>query len=220
MDFDYRKGGGGLTTTGRQQASGYDNNSRQPMYVPRYERSGSAAISQNQAYYPRIAQPVGPSVNRPPAPIPNNSSASNLPGSGIRVALKPEYRVGPAVQLILPQNAEVPRSLFNFDFELERRILAEAEREAQGWEPARANGEPNLTPGMVDDPVVRKYLAMGLHREAVVMAVTTYGDVQNKVLDFVPSYNLLREMGFPAVAVTGALAMYDNDRERALAHFV
>ncbi|KAL3684750.1 hypothetical protein R1sor_002772 [Riccia sorocarpa] len=218
MDFDYRKGG--LSTAGRQQTVNYDNSRSSSMFGPRFDRSGTVPAPQSQPYYPRIAQPVGPPVNRPPPPIPSNSSSSNLPTTGIRVAIKPEYRVGPAVQLILPQNAEVPRSLFNFDFELERRILAEAEREAQGWDPAKANGDSNFTPGMAEDPIVNKYLAMGLHKEAVVMAVAIYGDVQNKVLEFVPAYNLLREMGFPAVAVAGALAMYDNDRERALAHFV
>ncbi|CAM6099735.1 unnamed protein product [Calypogeia fissa] len=39
-------------------------------------------------------------------------------------------------------------------------------------------------------------------------------------VDFVSSYNLLREMGFPSTAVAGPLAMYNNDREKALAHFV
>lgn len=50
------------------------------------------------------------------------------------------------VQLIAAQNAEVPRSLFNFDFELERKILAEFERESQGWDSVRANGETNPAP--------------------------------------------------------------------------
>jgi len=32
-----------------------------------------------------------------------------------------------------PQMVEIPRSTFNFDFEYERRILAEAEKENPNW---------------------------------------------------------------------------------------
>eukprot|EP00850_Spirogloea_muscicola_P013931 SM000097S24784 [mRNA] locus=s97:258114:258630:+ [translate_table: standard] len=71
--------------------------------------------------------------------------------------------------------------------------------------------------GFADDPVVNKYATMGLRMEAVVLAVATYGDVQNKVVDFCSAYGQLTEMGFSSEAVAGALAMYDNDRERALA---
>lgn len=40
-----------------------------------------------------------------------------------------------------------------------------------GWKPSV----------QVDDPAVGKYIAMGLNKEAVVMAIRTLGDVQNKV---------------------------------------
>lgn len=33
-----------------------------------------------------------------------------------------------------------------------------------------------------EDPVVTKYTLMGLNREAVVLAIATYGDVQTKVV--------------------------------------
>lgn len=187
---------------------------------PRYDRSGSGSMSSgsnSSHFYPRIAQPVGPVANRAPAPVSHSSPTS---GTGIRVAIKPEYRVGPAVQLMSSQNADVPRSLFNFDFELERKILAEAGRESQGWDSVRASGEASPAVGSAEELIYAKYVGMGLNKEAVILGVTIFGDVQNKVLDFVSSYTLLREMGFPSISVAGALAMYDNDRERALAHFV
>jgi hypothetical protein len=53
-------------------------------------------------------------------------------GTGIKVTIKPIYRVAPPVQLS-PQGGEVPRSLFQFDFDLERRILAEAESQGQSF---------------------------------------------------------------------------------------
>jgi hypothetical protein len=40
-----------------------------------------------------------------------------------------------------------------------------------GWKPSV----------QVDDPAVGKYIAMGLNKEAVVTAIRTFGDVQNKV---------------------------------------
>ncbi|CAM6128032.1 unnamed protein product [Calypogeia fissa] len=217
MDYDYRKAGGGAQRPGGGPSlAGYDSSK---MYAPRFDRVGSnSQLGGNTShFYPRIAQPVGPATNRAPAPVSHSSPTS---GTGIRVCIKPEYRVAPAVQLILPQNADVSRSLFNFDFELERKILVEFERESQGWDSGRANGEASPAPGSGEDPIVAKYVGMGLSREAVVMGVAAFGDAQSKVVDFVSSYNLLREMGFPSTVVAGALAMYDNDREKALAHFV
>ncbi|KAJ7569315.1 hypothetical protein O6H91_01G072400 [Diphasiastrum complanatum] len=210
MDYDFRKG------TQLRPQSGYDL--QRSMYVQRTDRQGGP---NSPSFYPRVAQPVGPPMHRPPPPVPGPAS-----GTGIKVAIKPEYQVAPPVQLS-PLKGEVPRSLFQFDFDLERRIIAEAERERHGWtrgsfDNSRPSdgGDSSVTSGIVEDPVVHKYVSKGLNKEAVVMALATYGDVQNKVVEFCPAYNLLREMGFPSDAVAGALAMYDNDKERALAHFV
>lgn len=42
-----------------------------------------------------------------------------------------------------------------------------------------------------------------------------------QVRDFVNGYNLLvREMGFPSKNVAEALVMYENDTDKALAHFL
>eukprot|EP01018_Ginkgo_biloba_P003957 Gb_01535 [translate_table: standard] len=131
-----------------------------------------------------------------------------------------------AVPQLSPQFGEIPRSTFHFDFDLERKILAEAEKENQNW--SRVAVENASVPkkgesssfGTVDDQVVNKYVAMGLNREAVSMGVATFGDNQNKVREFVISYNLLREMGFPSHTIAGVLAMYDNDKDKAIAHFL
>lgn len=192
-----------------------------PGQMPRYDSPHNAYGS--SSFHSNVGQTVGPPFRRPPPPVPANS-ASRV---GIRVALKPEYQVSPPPQL-LPEIEDVPHSSFHFDFDLERRILQEAENEGH-----LINGSIHVKPsstrtgeasaaskGSVEDPGVSKYTAMGLNKEAVVLALATFGDVQTKVLDFVPSYNRLREMGFPSDAVAGALAMYDNDKERALAHLV
>lgn len=41
-----------------------------------------------------------------------------------------------------------------------------------------------------------------------------------KVQEFVNGYSLLREMGFASNSVAEALLMYDNDTDKALAHFL
>lgn len=74
--------------------------------------------------------------------------------------------------------------------------------------------------GPTADPVVRKYIAMGLNRDAVPLAVANYGDNPTKVQEFVSGYTLLREMGFSSNSVAEALLMYDNDADKALAHFL
>ncbi|KAH9570226.1 hypothetical protein CY35_02G029900 [Sphagnum magellanicum] len=214
MEYDYRKGGGGQSRS-QSSSSGYD--------AARYNRLQSNISS--SSLYPRIAQPVGPSVNRPPPPPTIATSSSSSSGTGIKVTIKPIYQVAPPVQL-LPQGGEVPRSLFQFDFDLERRILAEAESPGQpSYSRIRAD-HSRLANGAsaslaeVDDPAVGKYIAMGLNKEAVVMAIRTLGDVQNKVLDFCPSYDRLLEMGFQPDAVAAALAKSDIDFEQSLAHLV
>ncbi|KAH9311356.1 hypothetical protein KI387_026391, partial [Taxus chinensis] len=84
-----------------------------------------------------------------------------------------------------PQLGEIPRSTFQFDFDFERKILAEAEKGSQNWSrialenPSRLKSEPSSL-GSVDDQIISKYVVMGLNREAVSMAVTAFGDDPNK----------------------------------------
>lgn len=72
----------------------------------------------------------------------------------------------------------------------------------------------------MEDATVAKYLAMGHNKEAVQYALQTYGDDQNKVLDFCPPFNRIREMGFAADRVAKALASCNNDEEQAISSLV
>ncbi|RRT56849.1 hypothetical protein B296_00040406, partial [Ensete ventricosum] len=80
--------------------------------------------------------------------------------------------------------------------------------------------EYQITPASTGDPIADKYVASGLGREAVSLAVLNYGDNPVKVREFVKGYNILREMGFSSKNVAEALAIYDNDTDKAVAHFL
>ncbi|KAG2297037.1 hypothetical protein Bca52824_043706 [Brassica carinata] len=133
--------------------------------------------------YPKIGdQPFFPPPERTPSFQHNSSPSSSSSGLGIKVTLKPEHRITPPPPL-LPRVGDITRSSFQFDFCLERKVLAEAEKD---------NLLPRLTflnhrhlqwfalwkfllirPKGVD-PVVMKYA--GLSREVVNIAVANYGD--------------------------------------------
>ncbi|CAI0449819.1 unnamed protein product [Linum tenue] len=215
----------------------YRNRANQPYdpQAPMYRQSSSSATQPGhpmygQPIYPRVGQPGhggAPPGGRHPAyhqtPAPSASSSSGL---GIRVALKPEYRITPPPQLS-PQMGEIPRSNFQFDFEFEKKLLAEAEKGSINWSrlglenvpPPRA-AEANSSLGSGGDPIVSKYIASRLNPEAVPVAVANYGDNPTKVREFSNAYTQLREMGFSSNNVAEALLMYDNDTEKALAHFL
>ncbi|CAA2967505.1 Hypothetical predicted protein [Olea europaea subsp. europaea] len=117
--------------------SQYD--SQGPNYSRPTSSSGHPMYGQPTSLYPKIggaaahsANPLsasGPGRNPPfhHAPSPPSSS-----GIGIRVAIKPEYRITPPPQL-LPQVGEIPRCNFHFDFEFERNVLDEAVKENPNW---------------------------------------------------------------------------------------
>ncbi|XP_052199502.1 uncharacterized protein LOC127806315 isoform X2 [Diospyros lotus] len=192
-----------------------------PHQIPMYRPTTERPVHGPSSLYPRIGQP-GPTGRHS---SPSSSSPSAPGGLGIRVAIKPEHRISPPPQLS-PHIADIPRSTFQFDFDLERKIIAEAEKESQNWSrlglenlsPKIAESTPSL--GSTVDPVVSKYIASGLSREAVPLAVASYGDNPAKVREFVNGYTLLRDMGFSSKNVAEALAMYDNDTDKALAHFL
>ncbi|MFS7914435.1 putative ubiquitin-associated protein [Helianthus anomalus] len=166
-----------------------------------------------------------PKIGHPPPPR-NNATASPSSGMGIRVTIKPEFRITPPPQMS-PHIGEIPRSTFQFDFELERKILAEAEKENPNWSNIGLENLPRETAKPISranssasvDPVVGKYTATGLNRDAVSIAVAKYGDNPIKVREFVSGYMVLREMGFEANRVAEALFTHDNDKEAA-AHFL
>ncbi|GAV84896.1 hypothetical protein CFOL_v3_28338 [Cephalotus follicularis] len=215
MDYDFRN----------RASSPYDT--QIPMYRQSTSSSSSSSAASHPMYgpsmYPRVGQPP-PTVGRAP-PYHQNSSSSPSSGIGIRVTLKPEYRITPPPQLS-PQIGDITRSNFQFDFEFERKLLAEAEKDSQYWSrlgsenlPSRPT-ESTSSLGPAADPVVSKYIASGLSREAVLLAVAHYGDNPTKVQNFVNGYTLLREMGFSSSSIGEALVMYDNDTDKALAHFL
>ncbi|KAH7557745.1 hypothetical protein ACOSP7_027615 [Xanthoceras sorbifolium] len=219
MDYDYRN----------RTSSPYGT--QIPMYGP--PATSSAAASHHPMYgtqstlYPRIGQPAHtaiPTVGRSSSHHHQSSSpsSSSSSGLGIRVALKPEYRITHPPPLT-PQVGDIPRSNFQFDFEFERKVLAEAEKEKPNWSGLGSEDLPSKTTGSTSSldsvaPVVRKYIASGLNREAVPIAVARYGDNPTKVQEFANGFSSLREMGFSSSNVSEALFMYDNDTEKALAH--
>ncbi|KAL1344354.1 hypothetical protein HN51_018199 [Arachis hypogaea] len=191
--------------------------------------SSSTSMYGPQPLYPKIGPHPHAAVGRPspyqqsPAPPPSSSS-----GLGIKVTIKPEYRITPPPHLS-PHVGDIPRSNFQFDFGLERKIMAEAQKENPNWSKFGTENLPKVSESIsssssprvsVADPVVSKYIAMGLNREAVPIAVANYGDNPTKVQEFVNAYTLLREMGFSSNSVTEALIMHDNDTDKALAHFL
>ncbi|XP_022737238.1 uncharacterized protein LOC111290130 [Durio zibethinus] len=202
------------------------------MYRQRPTSSSSSSASHpmyGPSIYPMIGQPAHTEV--PPAPRTSSfhqtssPSSSSKSGLGIRVSLKPEYRITPPPQLS-PQVGDIPRSDFQLDFEFERKILAEADKEGMNWSRLGLDSLPSKptqstsSPGANSDPIVTKYIASGLNGDAVTVAVANYGDNPAKVREFVNGYNLLREMGFTLNNVAEALLMYDNDTDKALARFL
>ncbi|KAL3524379.1 hypothetical protein ACH5RR_017213 [Cinchona calisaya] len=177
--------------------------------------------------YPKVGQPGSHSIRPLPSLHDHHhpSPATSTAGIGIRVALKPEFWITPPPELS-PQIGDIPRSNFLFDFEFERKILAEAEKESQNWGNLGLENLPSKTPeataamGSRTDLMVSKYIELGLSSEAVQVAFANYGDNPTKVREFAEGYILLREMGFSSNNVADALLMYDNDTDKALAHFL
>jgi len=191
--------------------------------IPAYRPPASSSSA--SSFYPRVGQPGQPLI--PPAaraPPYQHTSAPSSSGTGIRVAIKSEHRITPPPPLST-RIGEIPRSNFHFDFDLERKILAEAEKPNPNWSQLLLENASSRTAESVPtnppvDPIVSKYIVSGLNREAVTLAVANYGDNPTKVQDFVKGYNLLREMGFPSNSVTEALFMHENDNDKALAHLL
>ncbi|KQK19498.1 uncharacterized protein LOC100825491 [Brachypodium distachyon] len=230
MEYDFRGRPG--SGSGSYAGSSGGGSSLYPR-VGQPSHGGGSAPLQRPAPYLHPSAVASPAPN---APAPASSSSTSM---GIQVVIKPEYRITPPPQLT-PQMVEVSRSTFNFDFEYERKILAEAEKENPNWskfvverqtppppqpQPPRGPRHTTSTTSMgmqatPGDPVVQKYISMGLGREAVSFAVLNYGDNPTKVKEFVKSYNALHEMGFTSSNVPELLAMHDNDPDKVIQHLL
>ncbi|CAN4085799.1 unnamed protein product [Withania somnifera] len=190
-----------------------------PPQSPMYGRPSTAApqphpmYGQSPGLYPRPGQ-----LSAPWDP-PSHHAPSNA-GIRIRVAIKPEYPITPPPQLSTLMGLDIPRSTFNFDFDLEKKVLAEAENESQNWSRLGLENLPSRMPGYNGDPVMNKYATSGFNREAVALAVANYGDNPIKVKEFVEVYTLLKEMGFSSNSVADALLMNDNDKDKAAAQLL
>ncbi|KAF8114850.1 hypothetical protein N665_0033s0040 [Sinapis alba] len=200
-----------------------------------YMNKSGPSYARTMYGYPKIAQQFFPPPERNQSfqhissPVPSSSSSSSSSsGLGIKLTLKPDYRITPPPQL-LPRAGDVPprsSSGFQFDFGLERTVLAEAEKDNPDWSkfcsenpPPPKFPEPQI-PSMGVDPLVMKYAASGLNREALNIAVANYGDNPTKVQEFANGFTAIQEMGFPTNAVAEALFMFDNDTDKALSHLL
>ncbi|KAM3309181.1 hypothetical protein P3S67_010925 [Capsicum chacoense] len=207
----------------------YDLRKRtEPPYVsqsPMYARPATTAPPMygqpSSNLYPRVGQHSG-GIRNPL--FHSTSSSSSTTGIGIKVEIKPGYRILPPPPLV-PHIGDIPRCTFHFDFDLERKILAEAEKESQNWSrlglenlPSRASDQDSMESS--GDPVINKYIALGLNGEAVPLAVANYGDNPTKVKEFSDGYTRLKEMGFSSNSVADALLMNDNDTDKAVPHLL
>nr|XP_016505450.1 PREDICTED: homeobox protein slou-like [Nicotiana tabacum] len=220
MEYDYRNRTGSPYDTqlppmyGRP-ATGAPHPHPHPHPHPMYGQ-------QAPGLYPRVGQPSGGGRN---PPIHHTSSPSSNTGIGIRVAIKPEYRITPPPPLST-QVGDIPRSTFNFDFDFEKKILAEAEKESQNWSRLGLENLPSRLPeqtntGSTGDSVINKYTSFGFNREAVAIAVANYGDNPIKVKEFAERYTRLKEeMGFSPNSVADALLLNDNDTDKAISHLI
>ncbi|VFQ73027.1 unnamed protein product [Cuscuta campestris] len=224
MDYDYRNRAGAaydsqLPIYGRPSSTASPPSHSHPMYAPPGQPHHPPAL------HPRIGQHLSSHLaGRNSASFHRPSSAPSN-GTGIRVAIKPEYRITPPPQLS-SQIRDIPHSFFQFDFDFERKILAEAEKDSQNWSGLVDSGSivtnmsRQTSPGSSGDPIADKYIASGLNRDAVPLAVANFGDNPTKVREFADHYTRLRDMGFSSNAVGEALLMFDNDTEKALAYLL
>ncbi|KAK4273922.1 hypothetical protein QN277_017224 [Acacia crassicarpa] len=113
----------------------------------------------------RMPGPPGHS-DVPPAgrssPLHHTAPYSPSLGLGIKVAVKPEYKITSPAHLSL-HAGDLQWSNFQFDFTLERKILAEAKKESPNWSSfvvenllnKGAESSSPVTPG--SNPVVSNY---------------------------------------------------------------
>ncbi|MCL7050353.1 hypothetical protein MKW94_004407, partial [Papaver nudicaule] len=121
MEYDYRA----------RMGAPYDNSMYRQSTTTQSNNHGSSSL------YPRVGPSGGghgvvpPLAGRTPS-FQQNPSPSPSSGMGIRAAIKPEYRITPP-PMLSPVVGEIPRSTFQFDFDFENKVLAEADKEGQSF---------------------------------------------------------------------------------------
>ncbi|CAB4301982.1 unnamed protein product [Prunus armeniaca] len=225
MDYDYRTRSGSPYDSHVYRPATSSAPSSHPMYGP----------PSSSSMYPRVGQ-QGQTAAPPPyahsgRPLSHHQTTTPSSSSSckFRIGHSSYYktRVSDHSSAYFSfQVGDIPRSSFQFDFDFERKVLAELEKETQNWaklgleNPPQRPVESPSSSGSVADPIVSKYIASGLSREAVPIAVANYGDNPTKVREFAKSFTQLREMGFAPNDVAEALIMYENDTDKAVAHFL
>ncbi|KAI9098002.1 hypothetical protein K1719_025773 [Acacia pycnantha] len=128
--------------------------------IPMYRHAAYPSPAPN-----RVPGPPGHSAVPPvgrSSPLHHTAPHSPSLGLGIKVAVKPEYKITSPPHLSLPAG-DLPWSNFQFDFTLERKILAEAKKESPNWSifvvenllTKGAESSSPVTPG--SNPVVSNY---------------------------------------------------------------
>lgn len=64
-----------------------------------------------------------------------------------------------------PQIAEIPRSTFQFDFDFERKILADAEKGGQNWSRIAAEVQPTKTAASTSSSVCSFFAALSIKQD-------------------------------------------------------
>nr|CAB3467092.1 unnamed protein product [Digitaria exilis] len=224
MEYDFRGRQGSGSYGGPPPGSAPGGSSLYPRVgQPSHGGGGGGAAAASPRVAPYHHGPGGGSGSSAPivTPLAPTSSAASSK-VGIQVAIKPEFRISPPPQLP-PQMVEIPRSTFNFDFEYEKRILAEAEKENPSWSkfvverqapppvPQQASYIVPSTPFYWINKVLPKLVSFALPPFLCFVDV-----IDGMVKEFVRSYNILHEMGFTSSNVPELLAIHDNDPDKVI----
>lgn len=128
-----------------------------------------------------------------------------LPGPATRVVLLPEYRTTPPVRLSREDTPPPPPGgpPSAFDVQHERSVLAEVEAR-RDTETAAAGEALLATIESFSEPAER-LARPGVSSEDLRLAVAMVGSDGPAALEFATSVAQLRQLGFPAEVVCGAL---------------
>mmetsp|Transcript_28210 Transcript_28210/g.61831 ORF Transcript_28210/g.61831 Transcript_28210/m.61831 type:complete len:150 (-) Transcript_28210:318-767(-) len=138
-------------------------------------------------------------------------------GLGVNVVIDQQYRT--TAPVTVPEFQEVfhPQPPFE-DLELEKGLLRESEGVIDLLENEAVDSEGLIAQGFSGEweATVVKYTNQGYERQEAVLALTAFGDDEEKVKAFCAAYKKMTELGFPPEKVTGALYLNKNDLPKAI----